>query len=106
MFAAGTNFLENLVQLDACTFLTRFLCEGLTCQEICDKYHKIHSDVYKWFNISFDHFGRTTTPEQTKITHEIFNQLKNQGKLIEKEVQQLYDPVADMFLADRFVEGT
>lgn len=40
--------------------------EGLTPQEICDKYHVIHADIYRWFNISFDIFGRTTTPQQTK----------------------------------------
>lgn len=40
--------------------------EGLTPQEICDKYHAIHADIYRWFNISFDTFGRTTTPQQTK----------------------------------------
>lgn len=40
--------------------------EGLTPREICDKYHAIHADIYRWFNISFDTFGRTTTPQQTK----------------------------------------
>lgn len=40
--------------------------EGLTPKEICDKYSLIHNDVYKWFNIEFDHFGRTSTPQQTK----------------------------------------
>lgn len=40
--------------------------EGLTPQEICDKYHAIHANIYRWFNISFDIFGRTTTPQQTK----------------------------------------
>ncbi|KAK3736631.1 hypothetical protein QZH41_005599 [Actinostola sp. cb2023] len=45
---------------------TKALEEGLTPKEICDKYYKIHSDVYSWFNIEFDFFGRTTTEEQTK----------------------------------------
>lgn len=45
---------------------TKALEEGLTPQQICDKYFKIHDAVYQWFNISFDHFGRTTTPEQTE----------------------------------------
>lgn len=44
---------------------TKALQEGVTCQEICDKYHAIHRDIYKWFDISFNHFGRTTTPHQT-----------------------------------------
>jgi len=42
------------------------LAEGLTPQQICDKYYKIHSEVYEWFNIEFDYFGRTTTEQQTK----------------------------------------
>lgn len=40
--------------------------EGLTPQQICDKYFEIHNSIYRWFNIGFDYFGRTTTPEQTK----------------------------------------
>lgn len=44
---------------------TKALEEGLSCQAICDKYFKIHSEIYQWFNISFDHFGRTSTPLQT-----------------------------------------
>jgi len=38
----------------------------LTPQEICNKYNKLHSDVYDWFNIGFDYFGRTSTEQQTK----------------------------------------
>lgn len=45
---------------------TKALEEGLTPKEICDKYFQIHDSIYKWFNISFDIFGRTTTPEQTE----------------------------------------
>lgn len=42
------------------------IAENLTPQQICDKYFVIHDDIYKWFGIDFDYFGRTTTPEQTK----------------------------------------
>ena len=41
--------------------------EGLTCQQICDKYHTIHADIYSWFDIEFDKFGRTPTRQQTEI---------------------------------------
>lgn len=41
--------------------------EGLTCQEICDKYNAIHRDIYEWFDIAFDKFGRTPTWQQTEI---------------------------------------
>ena len=45
---------------------TKALQEGVTPQEICDKYNKLHKQIYEWFNIDFDHFGRTTTPLQTQ----------------------------------------
>ena len=41
--------------------------EGLTPQQICDKYNKIHADIYEWFDIEFDKFGRTPTWQQTEI---------------------------------------
>ncbi|RMX36750.1 hypothetical protein pdam_00023794, partial [Pocillopora damicornis] len=44
---------------------TKALEEGLTPQQICDKYFKIHKEVYEWFQIKFDFFGRTTTKQQT-----------------------------------------
>lgn len=44
---------------------TKAVEEGLTPREICDKYHAVHADIYRWFDISFDYFGRTTTPQQT-----------------------------------------
>ncbi|XP_045625113.2 methionine--tRNA ligase, cytoplasmic [Procambarus clarkii] len=81
------------------------IAEGLTPQQICDKYHVIHADVYKWFNISFDYFGRTTTEQQTKIAQDIFTKLDNNGKIFKESVEQLYCKKCERFLADRFVEG-
>ena len=43
------------------------IMEGLTPQQICDKYHALHKQIYGWFNIDFDYFGRTTTPQQTEL---------------------------------------
>ena len=45
---------------------TKALQEGLTPEQICSKYYTIHSDIYSWFNIGFDTFGRTSTKHQTK----------------------------------------
>lgn len=84
---------------------TKALAEGLTPQQICDKYHAIHSKVYQWFNISFDYFGRTTTEHQTKICQDIFWSLEKNGKISKDSVDQLYCSKCDRFLADRFVEG-
>lgn len=45
--------------------------EGLTPQQICDKYYKLHSEIYEWFNVDFDIFGRTSTPQQTESVYAI-----------------------------------
>ncbi|XP_025256774.1 methionine--tRNA ligase, cytoplasmic isoform X3 [Theropithecus gelada] len=84
---------------------TKAMEEGLTPQEICDKYHIIHADIYRWFNISFDTFGRTTTPQQTKITQDIFQRLLTRGFVLQDTVEQLRCEHCARFLADRFVEG-
>ncbi|KAM4882295.1 methionine--tRNA ligase, cytoplasmic isoform 2-T2 [Thomomys bottae] len=84
---------------------TKAMEEGLTPQEICDKYHSIHADIYRWFNISFDIFGRTTTPQQTKITQDIFQRLQARGFVLQDTVEQLRCEHCARFLADRFVEG-
>ncbi|KAM5334315.1 methionine--tRNA ligase, cytoplasmic isoform 1-T1 [Glossophaga mutica] len=84
---------------------TKAMEEGLTPQEICDKYHVIHADIYRWFNISFDIFGRTTTPQQTEITQDIFQRLWNRGFVLQDTVEQLRCERCARFLADRFVEG-
>ncbi|KAI1280497.1 Methionine--tRNA ligase, cytoplasmic [Halotydeus destructor] len=85
---------------------TKAIEEGLTPKQICDKYHKIHSDIYQWFNIKFDLFGRTTTDNQTKISQDIFWKLYNNGFILEDSVDQLHCSSCERFLADRFVEGT
>ena len=76
--------------------------EKCTPQQICDKYHQIHSDVYKWFDISFDQFGRTTTEKQTEVAQEIFWQLQENGNLVEDDMEQLHCQSCDRFLADRY----
>lgn len=79
--------------------------EGLTPKEICDRYHKIHKEVYEWFGIAFDHFGRTSTPVHSDITQEIFLQLNKNGFITDEVVEQPFDEQKQMFLADRFIEG-
>ncbi|GJQ65974.1 hypothetical protein Trydic_g4068 [Trypoxylus dichotomus] len=84
---------------------TKALEEGLTPQQICDKYFEIHNSIYRWFNIGFDYFGRTTTPEQTKIVQEMFLTLNNNGFMQIQAVDQLLCENCNRYLADRFVEG-
>ncbi len=85
---------------------TKALKEGVTPQELCDRFNAIHRDIYQWFDIKFDHFGRTSTPEQTRIVQEIFAKVDAAGYINEHENEQLYCPECERFLADRFVEGT
>ncbi|GAM89717.1 hypothetical protein ANO11243_077560 [Dothideomycetidae sp. 11243] len=84
---------------------TKAIEEKVTPQELCDKYFKIHSEVYKWFEIGFDIFGRTPTHQQTDIAQDIFLKLHKNGYLEEKTTVQPYCEQHKAFLADRFVEG-
>ncbi|XP_043939547.1 methionine--tRNA ligase, cytoplasmic [Protopterus annectens] len=79
--------------------------EGLTPRQICDKYSAVHANIYKWFNISFDYFGRTTTTHQTMIAQDIFQRLLERDFLLTDTMEQLKCDKCDRFLADRFVEG-
>lgn len=85
---------------------TKALEENCSPKDICDKYHVIHKEVYEWFNINFDEFGRTSTPQQTEACQAIFKKLLENNWLTENTMQQLYCDVCQRFLADRLVEGT
>ncbi|MDR3333775.1 MAG: methionine--tRNA ligase [Treponema sp.] len=80
--------------------------EGISPQELCDRYHAIHADIYQWFTIGFDKFGRTSTPIQTEIVQDIFKKLDTQGFILERTIEQLYCGHCQRFLADRYVRGT
>ncbi|XP_008812681.2 probable methionine--tRNA ligase [Phoenix dactylifera] len=85
---------------------TKAMEENCSPKEICDKYHAIHRDIYKWFDISFDEFGRTSTPQQTEVCQSIFQKLMENKWLSENTMQQLFCETCPRFLADRLVEGT
>jgi len=80
--------------------------EGISPQELVDKYFAIHKDIYDWFQTSYDCLGRSTSDENKKIAQDIFLKLHEKGLIIEKEIEQLYSEKSDQFLSDRFVEGT
>ncbi|KAK2781039.1 hypothetical protein FQN52_001930 [Onygenales sp. PD_12] len=84
---------------------TKALEEGVTPEELCAKYNKIHQEVYEWFNIGFDIFGRTPTAQHTEISQAIFKRLYENGFLEEKSAEQPFCEKHDSFLADRYVEG-
>ena len=73
--------------------------------ELCAKYNKIHKEVYDWFEIEFDHFGRTPTDKHTEISQAIFTRLHENGYLAAKTAEQPFCEQHGSFLADRYVEG-
>jgi methionyl-tRNA synthetase len=84
---------------------TRAAEEGVSPQELCDRYYAIHSEIYRWFGISFDKFGRTSTPIQTEVTQDIFRKLDANGFIAEHAIEQLHCDSCGRFLADRYVLG-
>ena len=85
---------------------TRALEEKKTPRELCDYYYKEHTKIYDWFHINFDKFGRTSNDECTEITQQLFNELDKNGFIKEHTNKQLYCTHCNMFLADRYVDGT
>ena len=79
--------------------------EGITPQDVCDRYHSMIKDSFKDFGISFDVYSRTTSDVHNKLASDFFKKLYEDGKLVEKESEQLYDEEAKQFLADRYVMG-
>ena len=80
--------------------------EGVTPQQVVDKYHAIIKQSFVDFGISFDNYSRTTAAIHHETASEFFKKLHADGKFIEKTTEQLYDAEAKQFLADRFVIGT
>lgn len=80
--------------------------EGKTPREVIDHYDQIIREAFNDFGISFDNYSRTSRAVHHQTAGEIFKQLDEQGQFLVKETEQLYDPVAKAFLADRFVTGT
>ena len=80
--------------------------EGITPQDVCDRYHKIIKESFSEFGISFDVYSRTTSKVHSHLASDFFRKLYDDGKLVEQESEQYYDPEAKQFLADRYIMGT
>ena len=85
---------------------TKALEENISPRELCDKFHALHRDIYAWFEIAFDTFGRTSTPDHTEVTQSIFLDLDRNGYITSQSIEQLYCDSCHRFLADRYVRGT
>ncbi len=79
--------------------------EGITPQDVVDRYHKIIKDSFEEFGISFDVYGRTTSRVHRETASEFFRTLYDKGEFVEKTSMQYYDEEARVFLADRYITG-
>ena len=80
--------------------------EGITPQDVVDKYHGIIKQSFADFGISFDVYSRTSSKTHYETASEFFKTLYDKGEFLEKESQQYYDEEAGQFLADRYITGT
>jgi methionyl-tRNA synthetase len=79
--------------------------EGITPQDVVDRYHTMIKKSFEDFGISFDIYSRTTSDTHNKLASDFFKKLYAEGKLLEKESEQYYDEEAHQFLADRYITG-
>ena len=80
--------------------------EGVDPQVVVDRYHEVIQQSFLDFGISFDHYSRTSGTMHHQTASDFFKQLEDNGQFVEQVTEQLYDPEANQFLADRFVTGT
>ena len=80
--------------------------EGVSSQDIVDRYHTIIKKSFEEFGITFDIFSRTTSKTHHQLASDFFKKLYDDGKFIEQTTKQYYDTEAQQFLADRYITGT
>ncbi|KIA83100.1 methionyl-tRNA synthetase [Kaistella solincola] len=80
--------------------------EGVTPQDIVDKYHEIIKKSFSNLGISFDEYSRTTSPKHKQVSQDFFTTLYNKDKFLEETSEQYFDEQANEFLADRYIVGT
>ncbi|HEY4150196.1 MAG TPA: methionine--tRNA ligase [Chitinophagaceae bacterium] len=84
----------------------RAMKEGITPQQVVDKYHALIKESFEQMNISFDIYSRTSNPVHHQTASDFFKRLYDDGLFEEKETEQYYDEKAKTFLADRYIVGT
>lgn len=97
-YVCGTDEYGTATELKA-------LDENMSPYDLCTKYNALHREIYDWFNIQFDHFGRTSCKKHIEITQQVFSALDKNGYISEGSIKQYYCPQCNMFLADRYIEG-
>lgn len=122
------NLIGSLLPADVCARFLRqqgcevlFICatdehgtpaelgaaaEGVSTPEYCEKEYKKQADIYRRFQLSFDHFGRTSRRQNHELTQYFGNKLYENGYITERPIKQLFSLTDNRYLPDRYVEGT
>jgi methionyl-tRNA synthetase len=79
---------------------------GQDVRTFCDEQHAIQADIYRRFGLSFDHFGRTSSPQNHALTQHLYRRLDAAGLIEERDLLQIWSPLDQRFLPDRYVLGT
>jgi len=98
LFVCGTDRYGTATEIKAWE-------EHTTPAEVCAKYHALHEAVYRFFDLSFDHFGSTETAAHAALTHEIVDHLEQRDCLVTKPTVTCHCTACQRALADRFVQG-
>ena len=99
LFICGTDEHGTPAELGA-------IQAGQDIKTFCDQQHAIQADIYRRFALSFDHFGRSSSPQNHALTQHFYRRLDAAGLIEERELRQLWSPQDQRFLADRYVLGT
>jgi methionyl-tRNA synthetase len=99
LFICGTDEHGTPAELGA-------IQAGQDVRTFCDEQHAIQADIYRRFGLSFDHFGRSSSPQNHALTQHFYRRLDAAGLIEEREISQIWSPVDRRFLPDRYVLGT
>jgi methionyl-tRNA synthetase len=99
LFICGTDEHGTPTELSASA-------AGQDVRTYCDEQHAIQADIYRRFGLSFDHFGRSSSPQNHALTQHFYRRLDAAGLIEERDVQQVWSPNDGRFLSDRFIVGT
>jgi len=99
LFICGTDEHGTPAELGA-------IQAGQDVRDFRDQQHAVQADIYRRFGLSFDHFGRSSSPQNHALTQHFYHRLLAAGLIDEREIRQVWSPADRRFLADRYVLGT
>jgi methionyl-tRNA synthetase len=99
LFICGTDDHGTPAELGA-------LAAGEEVSAFCGRLHAIQADIYRRFGLSFDHFGRSSSAWNHRLTQHFFQRLEAAGFIEERDLQQYWSPLDERFLPDRYIHGT